>query len=48
MSGASTSFRPAAETAAGYRLSLETLALAIEVQGSHAPDHLLRDRKSVV
>jgi diguanylate cyclase (GGDEF)-like protein len=30
--------------AAPHLLSLETLALAIEVQGSHAPDHVLRSR----
>src|ERR1039457_2355644 len=44
MSGASNSFRPAGEMAAPHLPSLEALALAIEAQGSHDPDHLLRAR----
>src|ERR1039458_6246377 len=42
MSGASRPFRPAGEMA--HLPSIEALALAIEVQGSHSPDHLLRAR----
>ena len=44
MSGASSSFRPLGEMAAPHLPIIEALALAIEVQGSHAPDHLLRSR----
>src|SRR5450759_1842148 len=44
MSGASRPFRPAGDMASPHLPSIEALALAIEVQGSHAPDHLLRAR----
>jgi diguanylate cyclase (GGDEF)-like protein len=44
MSGALRSFRPAGGVAAVHLPSLEALALAIEVQGSHAPDHVVRAR----
>jgi diguanylate cyclase (GGDEF)-like protein len=44
MSGALRSFRPAGGVAAPHLPSLEALALAIEVQGSHAPDHVVRSR----
>jgi diguanylate cyclase (GGDEF)-like protein len=44
MSAASRLFHPAGETASPHLPSIEALALAIEVQGSHAPDHLLRAR----
>ena len=44
MTGALSSFRPSGEMATPHLPSLETLALAIEVQGSHAPDHLVLSR----
>src|ERR1039457_2404360 len=44
MSGALRFFRPAGGVAAPHLSSLEALALAIEVQGSHAPDHVVRSR----
>jgi diguanylate cyclase (GGDEF)-like protein len=44
MTGAFRSFRPAGGLSAPHLPSLEALALAIEVQGSHAPDHLVRAR----
>src|ERR1035438_4651433 len=44
MSGALRIFRPAGGAAAPHLPSLEALALAIEVQGSHAPDHVVRAR----
>ena len=44
MSGALRFFRPAGGLAATHLPSLEALALAIEVQGSHAPDHVVRAR----
>ena len=44
MSGALRFFRPAGGVSAPHLPSLEALALAIEEQGSHAPDHALRSR----
>src|SRR5450759_54255 len=44
MSAALRLFHPAGEMASPHLPSIEALALAIEVQGSHAPDHLLRAR----
>ena len=44
MSRASRSLSLEGETSAPLLHSLEALALAIEAQGSHAPDHLLRAR----
>jgi len=44
MSGALRFFRPAGGVSPPHLPSLEALALAIEVQGSHAPDHVLRSR----
>ena len=44
MSGALRFFRPAGGVAAPHLPSLEALALAIEVQGSHGPDHVVRAR----